>query len=279
MNEISEITSIRKDINLDLYINLAIQYGLILLKAVIVLIAGLWVIKRFVKTIQKILTRSHVDESLKPFLLTLVDILLKVVLFIAVIGILGIQTTSFVAILGAAGLAVGLALQGSLSNLAGGVIILLLKPFRVGEVIEAAGFIGTVIEIQIFHTVLHTFDNRRIAIPNGQLANTSITNITRNPIRRLDIEFSVAYGTDIELVKDTLKELIKKDERFHQEPEPFVRMIRMADSSINFVVRVWVDTDKYWPAYFDLNENVYKEFYNKGIVIPFPQMDVHIKQK
>lgn len=279
MNELSESSSLRQEINLDQYINLAIQYGLILLKAIVVLLAGLWVIKRIVKTLRKVLTRSNVDESLKPFLLTLTDILLKVVLFIAVIGILGIQTTSFVAILGAAGLAVGLALQGSLSNLAGGVIILLLKPFKVGEVIDAAGFLGTVIEIQIFHTILHTFDNRRIVIPNAQLANSSITNITRNPKRRLDMEFSVAYGTDIEYVKSTLQDLIREDERFHKEPEPFVRMIRMADSSINFVVRVWVDTDKYWPAYFDLNENVYKEFYNKGISIPFPQMDVHIKQK
>ncbi|MFN3951240.1 MAG: mechanosensitive ion channel family protein [Thermaurantimonas sp.] len=279
MNELPKINPLKSEINVDLYVNLAVQYGLILLKAIVVLFAGLWIIKRFVKTLKKIFTRSNVDESLTPFLLTLVDILLKVVLFIAVIGILGVQTTSFVAILGAAGLAVGLALQGSLSNLAGGVVILLLKPFKVGEIIDAAGFIGKVEEIQIFHTILHTFDNRRIVIPNSQLANSSITNITRNPIRRLDMEFSVAYGTDIDLVKDTLLELIQRDERFHPEPQPLVRMIRMADSSINFVVRVWVDTDQYWPAYFDLNENVYKEFYNKDISIPFPQMDVHIKQK
>lgn len=279
MEEIVNIDAIKKDLNIDKYTNLAIEYGLVLLKAIIVLLVGLWLVKRFIRAFEKLMLRSNVDETLRPFLLTILDIVLKVALFIAVVGILGIQTTSFVAVLGAAGLAVGLALQGSLSNLAGGVIILLLKPFKVGEVIDALGFAGTVKEIQIFHTVLFTFDNRRIVIPNGQLANSSLTNITRNPVRRLDMEFAAAYGSDIDLVKSTIRELIQKDERFHTEPEPMVRMIRMADSSINFVVRVWVDTDKYWPAYFDLNENVYKEFYAKGISIPFPQMDVHIKQK
>ncbi|GCD76724.1 MAG: mechanosensitive ion channel family protein [Thermaurantimonas sp.] len=279
MEEITNISSLKQNLELNKYIQLAVEYGLILLKALVVLIIGLWLVKRLVKTVERIMIRSSVDETLRPFLLTIIDIVLKVALFIAVVGILGIQTTSFVAVLGAAGLAVGLALQGSLSNLAGGVIILLLKPFKVGEVIDALGFAGTVKEIQIFHTILHTFDNRRIVIPNGQLANSSLTNITRNPIRRLDLEVSVAYGSDIDFVKQTITEIIKSDERFHNEPDPLVRLLRMADSAIVFIIRVWVDTDKYWPAYFDLLENLYKEFYRRGISIPFPQLDVHIQQK
>lgn len=279
MEELTNINALKENLEVNKYIHVIIDYGIILLKAIIVLIIGLWLVKRLVKTLERIMIRSNVDETLRPFLLTIIDIVLKVALFIAVVGILGIQTTSFVAVLGAAGLAVGLALQGSLSNLAGGVIILLLKPFKVGEVIDALGFAGTVKEIQIFHTILHTFDNRRIVIPNGQLANSSLTNITRNPIRRLDLEVSAAYGSDIDLVKQTIAELLKQDERFHPEPEPIVRLLRMADSAIVFVVRVWVDTDKYWPAYFDLLENIYKEFYRRGISIPFPQLDVHIRQK
>lgn len=278
MEELTNINALKENLEVNKYIHVIIDYGIILLKAIIVLIIGLWLVKRLVKTLERIMIRSNVDETLRPFLLTIIDIVLKVALFIAVVGILGIQTTSFVAVLGAAGLAVGLALQGSLSNLAGGVIILLLKPFKVGEVIDALGFAGTVKEIQIFHTILHTFDNRRIVIPNGQLANSSLTNITRNPIRRLDLEVSAAYGSDIDFVKQTIAELLKQDERFHPEPEPIVRLLRMADSAIVFVVRVWVDTDKYWPAYFDLLENIYKEFYRRGISIPFPQLDVHLRQ-
>lgn len=274
----NEFEILESNFNVDKYVDLAIQYGLMLIKAALILIIGLWLIKRMVRAIEKVFTKADVDETLRPFLLTIIDVLLKVVLIIAVVGFLGVQTSSFVAVLGAAGLAVGLALQGSLSNLAGGVIILLLKPFKVGEAIDFNGMAGTVKEIQIFHTIIFTFDNRRIIVPNAQLANSTITNITRNEIRRLDMEFSVAYGSDIDQVKAVITELISNDERFHKDPVPFIRLIKMADSSLNFVVRVWVNTSDYWPCYFDLNENAYKAFNQKGISIPFPQLDVHLKQ-
>ncbi|KFD38604.1 mechanosensitive ion channel family protein [Schleiferia thermophila] len=274
----NEFEILESNFNVDKYVDLAIQYGLMLIKAALILIIGLWLIKRMVRAIEKVFTKADVDETLRPFLLTIIDVLLKVVLIIAVVGFLGVQTSSFVAVLGAAGLAVGLALQGSLSNLAGGVIILLLKPFKVGEAIDFNGMAGTVKEIQIFHTIIFTFDNRRIIVPNAQLANSTITNITRNEIRRLDMEFSVAYGSDIDQVKAVITELISNDERFHKDPVPFIRLIKMADSSLNFVVRVWVNTSDYWPCYFDLNENTYKAFNQKGISIPFPQLDVHLKQ-
>lgn len=274
----SELEILNSTLNVEKYIDLAVQYGLVLIKAILLLIIGLWVIKRLVKAIDKVFIKAEVDETLRPFLLTIISVLLKVVLIIAVVGFLGVQTSSFVAVLGAAGLAIGLALQGSLSNLAGGVIILLLKPFKVGEVIDFNGMAGTVKEIQIFHTIIFTFDNRRIIIPNAQLANSIITNITRNETRRLDMEFSVAYGSDIEHVKAVIMELIENDARFHKDPAPLIRLIRMADSSLNFVVRVWVNTSDYWPCYFDLNELTYKAFNQKGISIPFPQLDVHLKQ-
>ncbi|MEO1256731.1 MAG: mechanosensitive ion channel domain-containing protein, partial [Bacteroidota bacterium] len=221
----------------------------------------------------------NVDPSLRPFLKSLLSAILKVMLFISVIGMVGIEATSFVAVLGAAGLAVGLALQGTLQNFAGGVIILLLKPFKVGDWIDATGYSGSVHAIQIFNTYLKTPDNKTIIIPNGQLANSSMTNYSTEPRRRVDFTFGVGYGDSTQKTRDTLMELIKADSRILEDPEPFIAVSELADSSVNFVVRVWVEAADYWGVYFEMNENVYNKFNEAGLNIPFPQMDVHLHKE
>ncbi len=254
------------------------KYGPQVVLAIVVLVVGLITVNVITKTFRKVMTKRGADPSLVPFLSSLIGAALKVMLVITVIGMVGIEVTSFVAILGAAGLAVGLALQGTLQNFAGGVIILILKPLKVGDFIDAAGHSGTVHEIQIFNTFLKTPDNVTIIIPNGQLANSSIVNYTTEDRRRVDLVFGVAYGDKAELARQVLMDLIKNDSRIHNDPEPFIALSELADSSVNFVIRVWVNRDDYWGVHFDMKENVYKAFAEKGLSIPFPQMDVHVHQ-
>jgi len=198
-----------------------------------------------------------------------------VALIISIAGMVGIEMTSFVAILGAAGLAVGLAMQGTLQNFAGGVMILLFKPYKVGDFIDAAGHMGTVKEIQIFNTILNTPDNKIIIIPNGTLANSSMTNFSTMETRRVDFSFGIGYGDDFEKAKAIIQDIISKDERIHKDPKPFARVGELADSSVNITTRVWVNAD-YWDVHFDMIENVKKRFDAEGISIPYPQMDVHL---
>lgn len=219
------------------------------------------------------------DPSLAPFLKSLISAVLKVMLLISVIGMVGVEATSFVAVLGAMGLAIGLALQGTLQNFAGGVIILLLKPFKVGDVIDAQGYIGSVHSIQIFNTYLKTPDNKTIIIPNGGLANSSMTNYSTEPRRRVDWTFGVGYGDSTEKTRETLMELIKADSRILSDPEPFIALSELGDSSVNFVVRVWVEASDYWGVNFDMNEKVYNKFNDAGLNIPYPQMDVHVHKE
>lgn len=259
-------------------VDLLWKYGPQVVLAIVVLIIGLIVIGFVTKAFRRVLTKRGADPSLIPFLSSLLGATLKVMLLISVIGMVGIEVTSFVAVLGAAGLAVGLALQGTLQNFAGGVIILILKPLKVGDFIEAVGHSGTVNEIQIFNTYLKTPDNVTIVIPNGQLANSSIKNYTTEDLRRVDWVFGVGYGDKAELAREVLMDLIKKDERILSDPEPFIALKELGDSSVNFVVRVWAKKEDYWGIHFDMNENVYKEFANRGLNIPFPQMDVHVHQ-
>ena len=197
-------------------------------------------------------------------------------LIVSVIGQLGVETTSFIAVLGAAGLAVGLALQGTLQNFAGGVIILLLKPFKVGDFVDVGGHMGTVKEIQIFTTIMVTPDNKVIIIPNGGLANASMTNFSAMPTRRVDFSFGIGYGDDFEKAKSLIKGLIDADSRILKDPEPFVRVGELADSSVNITTRVWVNSADYWAVHFDMIENVKKTFDKEGVSIPYPQMDVHM---
>lgn len=255
-----------------------IKYGLSIGSALLVLVIGLFAIKIFTKGIQRVMKKRNVDPSLSGFVLSLASIGLKIMLFVSVIQMLGVQTTSFIAVLGAAGLAVGLALQGTLSNFAGGVIILILKPFKVGDFIEAQGYTGTVYSIQLFTTVLKTVDNKTIIIPNGTLANGNIVNFTHEPKRRVDWTFSISYGDSADKAIEVLNQLINEDKRIDQNPAPFVALHSMADSSVNFVVRAWANTTDYWDIFFDMNKKVYERFPKEGLKIPYPQMDVHLHQ-
>jgi len=255
---------------------IGVEYGPKLLGAIAVLIIGGWIIKAMTRSVGKMMDKSKMDDSLKPFLKGLVGILLKVLLIISVLGMLGIQMTSFIAILGAAGLAVGLALSGTLQNFAGGVIILIFKPFKIGDLIEAQGYLGIVKEIQIFNTILTSLDNKTIIIPNGGLSTSSLTNYSTEEERRVDWTIGIAYGDDVDKARAVIKRLCDQDSRILKNPEVFIQVSELADSSVNFAVRAWVKAPDYWGVFFELNENVYKTFSQEGLNIPFPQMDVHV---
>ena len=257
-------------------VELAYQYAPDVILAIITLILGLWMISVFSRTIRRVMTKRNIDPSLAPFLVTILNISLKVMLVVSVIGMVGIEVTSFIAVIGAAGLAIGLALQGTLQNFAGGVIILFLKPFSVGDVIDVKGYLGIVKEIQIFYTILHTFDKKVVYIPNGTLANSDMTNISKEEDRRNEWTFGIAYGDDYDKAKKLIQKLISDDKRILSEPEPFIALHSLGDSSVNIVVRTWSKADDLWPVYFDMNEKIYKEFPKAGLNIPFPQMDVHL---
>ena len=256
---------------------LIVTYGMKFVMAIVVLVVGLLVIKWISKALVRLMKKGNVNDSLIPFLKSLMNIMLKLMLVISVMGMVGIQMTSFIAVLGAAGLAVGLALQGTLQNFAGGVMILLFKPYEVGHFIEAQGFMGTVKEIQIFTTVLTTPDNRKVIIPNSPLATGSITNFSAMPIRRIDFSFGIGYGDDIDAAKKILQKMADKDDRVLKEENPPVVMVEaLADSSVNLKLRTWVKSEDYWDLFFDVTENVKKQFDAAGISIPFPQQDVHL---
>jgi len=261
---------------LDQLIQIGVDYGPKLLGAIVVLIIGGWIIKGITRAFGKMMDKSKMDDSLKPFLKGLVGMLLKVMLFISALGMLGIEMTSFIAILGAVGLAVGMALSGTLQNFAGGVMILIFKPFKIGDFIEAQGYMGTVKEIQIFNTIVTTPDNKTIIIPNGGLSTSSMINYSTEEERRVDWTIGIAYGDDVDKAKVVIKKLCDADSRILKNPEVFIAVSELADSSVNFAVRAWVKAPDYWGVFFDLNENVYKTFGQEGLNIPFPQMDVHV---
>lgn len=258
---------------------LGIDYGLRIVAALATLVIGLYVVSIVRRIVVTMLDRSKVDPSLRSFLGSLVSILLKILVYITALGVLGIEMTSFIAIMGAAGLAIGMALSGTLQNFAGGVMILLFKPYKVGDVIEAQGYVGSVKEIQIFVTILTTPDNKTVLIPNGPLATGSLINYTTQATRRVDWTFGIAYGDDIDKAYAVLTRLIEADDRIHKEPAPFMALHALADSSVNIVVRVWVNSPDYWPVFFRMNEQVYKTFPKEGLSIPFPQMDVHVHKE
>jgi small conductance mechanosensitive channel len=257
-------------------IDLMIEYAPDLIVAIIVLVVGLFIIKLIVKATNKAMERSEVDISLRKFLNRLFGMLLRVLLLISVASMVGIATTSFVAILGAAGLAVGLALQGGLANFAGGVIILIFKPFKVGDFIDAQGHMGTVSEITIFTTILKTPDNKTVIIPNGALSNGSMVNFSTEPRRRVDMDFGIGYNDDINKAKDVLKSMVDSDTRVLKDPAPQIVVGELADSSVNFKVRAWCEASDYWGIYFDMQEKVKANFDKEGISIPFPQRDIHV---
>jgi len=257
------------------------QYGLVeiawqVAQAILVLVIGLPIIRILTGILSRFMKKRNIDESLRPFLKSMFKNILLVLLVITALSMLGIEMTSFVAIIGAAGLAVGLALQGTLQNFAGGVIILLLRPFRVGDYIEGAGEAGTVKEIQIFNTILNTPDNVRVTVPNGKLSNDNISNYSIEDTRRVDMVFGIGYSDDIKKAKELLEQIVNSDERVLKDPEPQVVVGELADSSVNFKVRPWVKGADYWGLYFDMQQRVKEEFDAHGISIPFPQRDVHL---
>jgi small conductance mechanosensitive channel len=256
--------------------SMALTYAPKLLLAILTLIIGLWVIKGITRSIKKVMEKRELDETLKPFILGLFSILLKVMLVIAVVGMVGVQMTSFIAILGAAGLAIGMALSGTLQNFAGGVVILIFKPFKVGDLLEAQGYLGVVKEIQLFNTILLSLDNKTIIIPNGGLSTGSMVNYSAQPTRRVDMSFGIGYTDDIDKAKGIMEELLNNHPKVLKDPAYFIAVSELADSSVNFTVRAWVNGADYWDVYFYMQETVKKEFDKNGIGIPFPQRDVHV---
>lgn len=255
---------------------MVVTYGMQLVTAIATLVIGLYIVKIIIGVIGNMLDRSGVDVSLRSFLTSMASILLKVMVYITALGMLGVEMTSFVAILAAAGLAVGMALSGTLQNFAGGVMILLFKPYKVGDVIEAEGYTGAVKEIQIFITILTTPDNKTVLIPNGPLATNAMINYSTQPTRRVDWTFGIGYGDDVDKAYAVLNKMIAADARILKDPEPFMAVSELADSSVNIVVRCWVNAPDYWGVFFKMNEDVYKTFDKEGLSIPYPQSDVHL---
>jgi len=260
-------------------IDFGFEYAPKLVGGIIVLVIGLWFTKLVTRGVGKSLEKSKIDQSLIPFLRSLTNITLKILVAITVMGMIGIQMTSFVAILGAAGLAVGMALSGTLQNFAGGVIILILKPFKIGDTIEAQGFSGTVKEITIFSTLLNTADKKLVIIPNGPLSTGALTNFSAESTRRVDWTFGISYGDDVENFKKALNDFIAEDSRILKDPAPFIGLLALGSNSVNFTVRVWVKSSDYWGVFFDMNEKVYTKFPDYDLHIPFPQTDAQVTPK
>jgi len=257
-------------------IELTVLYAPKLALALIVLLIGLWIIKGASKLTVKSLKKTNVDQTLVPFIRSLVSWGLKALLFISVASMVGIATTSFIAVLGAASLAVGLALQGSLANFAGGVLILLFKPYTLGDLIEAQGHLGVVKEVQIFNTILLSLDNKQIIIPNGAMSNGSVLNYSAEENRRVDLVIGIAYESDIPKAKDILMNVLKEEELVLSDPAPMVAVSELADSSVNLVVRPWCKSADYWDVHFSITEKAKVALETNGISIPFPQRDIHM---
>ncbi|MBQ7181623.1 MAG: mechanosensitive ion channel [Bacteroidaceae bacterium] len=258
--------------------DMGLSAGKSILLALVIFIAGRYVIRFINNIVARTLERRKVDLTIQSFLRSFINILLMILLIITVVSALGINTTSFAALLASAGVAVGMALSGNLQNLAGGLILLMLRPYKVGDFVEAQGVSGTVKAIQIFHTIITTVDNKEIFIPNGALSSGVIRNYSHNGLRRVDQTVCVEYGTDVEKVRQAVLDLARADKRILTDPEapaPFVELGELADSSVNFTVRLWVKTEDYWGVWFDMNRRIYEEFNRRGISFPFPQIQVH----
>jgi len=251
-------------------------YGLRVIAAIIILIVGRWVALGVARLIKRVMLKGQADATLVSFVRNLSYVVLLAFVIIAALNQLGIQTASFIAIIGAAGLAIGLALQGSLANFAAGVLMLIFKPFKVGDYIEGAGIAGTVEIIEIFTTQLKTPDNKTVIIPNAKITGDNITNYTVKGTRRVDLVFGIGYGDDIDKARSIIKGIIDVDDRVIKDPEPMIVVSELGDSSVNFAVRAWTSVNDYWSFYFDTTEKVKKQFDAQGINIPFPQRDVHL---
>ncbi|MFD0837194.1 mechanosensitive ion channel family protein [Mariniflexile aquimaris] len=259
-----------ENIDTQKWIDLATEYGLKIIAAIVIWIVGSWVIKKLLKASRKIMTKSSYEESLQKFLINLLNWSLKILLVITLLGTLGVPTTSFAAVIAAAGLAIGLALQGSLGNFAGGVLIMIFKPFKIGDLIEAQGELGTVKKIEIFTTKLTGMSNREVIIPNGALSNGNIINYTTEGTRRVDLVFGVSYDADIKKTKEILMGVLTSHPKVIETPAPTVNVLALADSSVNFAVRPWCKAEDYWTVYFEVTENTKLALDAAGIEIPYP---------
>lgn len=260
----------------------AIQFGLKVLAAIVIYIIGAWLIKRIKKGLQRLFERKQTDRAMASFISSFVSIALTIILIIVTIGTLGVNTTSLAALLAAGGMAIGMALSGTLQNFAGGLMIMAFKPFKAGDYIEALGYAGTVTDVTIVGTHLTTFDNRKVILPNGALSGGNVVNYSYYPLRRIDITVGVEYGTDAAACKQKLTEIVLEDPRFLSAStpgakDPIIAIQKLDSSSVNFLIRAWVRTEDYWGAWFDLNERVYTELPQAGINFPFPQVDVHVR--
>jgi small conductance mechanosensitive channel len=265
--------------SIDALIPLVTRYGMQILGAVIILIVGKFASGIAARLVRKALTRARADEALVGFLGSLTSMAVLTFAVIAALAKFGIQTTSFVAVLGAAGLAVGLALQGSLANFASGVLLLIFRPIRVGDLVESAGYLGIVSEIGIFVTVMNTLDNQRVIIPNATVTGNVINNVNGNGTRRLDMTAGISYGDSMSKAKGILEKILADHPRVLEDPAPRVAVSELGDSSVNFVVRPWVKAEDYWDVWFDVTQKIKEEFDGQGVSIPFPQRDVHLFQE
>ncbi|CZF78798.1 small-conductance mechanosensitive channel MscS [Grimontia marina] len=258
--------------------DLLLQYGVNIISALLILIIGNWVVKAIANGVAKVMRKKELDDTVVGFVHTFVRYLLFVIVLIAALGRLGVQTASVVAVIGAAGLAVGLALQGSLSNFAAGVLIVAFRPFKSGDYVEVASVSGSVDSIQIFSTVLKTPDNKMVVVPNGAIISSPITNYSKHDTRRIDLVIGVSYSANLQKTKQVLADVLARETRLLTTPEPTIGVVELADSSVNLVVRPWVRTADYWAVYFDLLQAIKEALDAEGIEIPFPQMDVHLNK-
>lgn len=263
----------------DMAIMYTSEYGLKIISALLIFIIGKWAVKKVTTIGKSLMMRAKVDQTLVEFGESLIYFVLTLMVVLASLNALGINTTSFIAVFGAAGLAIGLALQGSLANIGAAVLIIVFRPFKVGDFVEAGGATGTVEDVNLFSTIIAPLDNRTIIVPNASIIGGNITNYSNKPNRRVDHVFGIGYDDDLKLAKETLMEIMTSDKRVLADPAPFVAVSELADSSVNFVFRAWVETDDYWDVYFDMLETVKLTFDAKGISIPYPQMDIHTPNK
>ncbi|MDR0614151.1 MAG: mechanosensitive ion channel [Dysgonamonadaceae bacterium] len=259
--------------------NGVVSFGQNLLLCIVIYFVGRKLIKYVKVFVNKLLSRQNFDPSVVSFLKSLIDIVLTAALLITIVNILGINNSSFVAILASAGVAMGMAMSGTLQNFAGGVMILIFRPYRIGDYIQAQGQEGTVKEIHIFNTEIITIDNKTVFIPNGGLSSNVIVNYNNKTTRRIDLLIGVEYGTDYDFAKSTINDILQSDERILPDPAPFIALKTLNESSVDILIRAWINTPDYWDVYFNLNEQIYKTFGKKGIGIPFPQMTVHLAGK
>lgn len=269
------VTSGKIDLIIQKLIDLGISAGKNIIMAIVVYIAGRFIVSMINKLVANMLERRKVEATIQTFLKSLINILLMILLVVSVVSALGVNTTSFAALLASAGVAIGMALSGNLQNLAGGLIILLFKPYKVGDWIEAQGTSGSVSEIQIFHTILTTADNKVVYIPNGSLSSGVVVNYSRKDTRRIEWVIGVDYGEDVNKVERIVREMLEADERVLKDPAPFIALHALASSSVNITIRVWVASTNYWDVYFQMQKRIYEEFNKQGVNFPFPQLTIH----